>query len=173
MTTTSSLPRRLLTVLFACTLLLGVLQAATATPAEAATVVAPAKSGTGKRVVYSAPQQRVWLVRADNTVARSYLVSGHKGNTLPPAGTYQVRSRSVTTRSLDGKVTMKHMVRFHHAGRAWVGFHSIPRDRAGQPIQTTKQLGTPLSAGCIRQADDAARTLYDFAPVGTKVVVLR
>src|SRR5688500_1541738 len=35
----------------------------------------PAGSGSGRRIVYSNPQQRVWLAESDGTVVRSYLVS--------------------------------------------------------------------------------------------------
>ncbi|MFA9430114.1 L,D-transpeptidase [Egicoccus sp. AB-alg2] len=171
--------RRPSTVRLLC-LLLAVIVAFTTTssfeaaPAEAASSTAlPAKSGTGKRIVYSRVQQRVWLVRGDDTVKRTYLVSGHRHGTLPPVGTHSVRSKSATTTSLDGRLTMKYMTRFYWAGRAWVGFHSIPVDRAGNPIQSTKQLGTPLSSGCVRQAEADARALYDFAKVGTKVVVVK
>jgi lipoprotein-anchoring transpeptidase ErfK/SrfK len=38
-------------------------------------------------------------------------------------------------------------------------------------VQSPAQLGTPQSHGCIRLARPAARTLWRFAPVGTKVVV--
>jgi lipoprotein-anchoring transpeptidase ErfK/SrfK len=40
-------------------------------------------------------------------------------------------------------------------------------------VQTLSELGTPLSDGCIRQDVDDAKALYEFAPVGTAVVVVR
>ena len=39
-------------------------------------------------------------------------------------------------------------------------------------MQTVAQLGTPLSHGCIRQRTADARALWDFAPLGTTVVVV-
>jgi lipoprotein-anchoring transpeptidase ErfK/SrfK len=41
----------------------------------------------------------------------------------------------------------------------------------GERLQTTAELGTPLSHGCIRQARPDAKALWRFAPVGTTVVV--
>jgi lipoprotein-anchoring transpeptidase ErfK/SrfK len=41
----------------------------------------------------------------------------------------------------------------------------------GRLLQTRAQLGTPQSHGCIRQWLPDAKALWDFAPVGTKVVV--
>jgi len=38
-------------------------------------------------------------------------------------------------------------------------------------VQTRAQLGTPLSHGCIRQAEPDAKAMWRFARLGTKVVV--
>jgi hypothetical protein len=131
----------------------------------------PAGSGTGRRVVYSNPAQRVWLVDGDGFVEKSYLVSGKRG--VPARGTYQVYSRSrYTTAGHDG-ITMQWMVRFAHGTSLPIGFHSIPRDADGRPLQTENDLGGYRSAGCIRQADADAAHLWDWAPVGTKVVVIQ
>jgi lipoprotein-anchoring transpeptidase ErfK/SrfK len=40
-------------------------------------------------------------------------------------------------------------------------------------VQALRQLGTPLSDGCIRQAEDDAKALWKFTEVGTTVVVVR
>lgn len=141
-------------------------------PDSQATPAAPKHSGTGKRIVYDKSRQRVWLVRHDAVVAATYLVSGHKYGSLPAVGTYRVRSKSRYSGSLDGSVSMEYMVRFVYGNSRWIGFHSIPRDRAGRLIQSKSQLGTPTSSGCIRQALGDARRLWRFAPVGTKVVVV-
>src|SRR3546814_3131256 len=68
---------------------------------------------------------------------------------------------------------MKWMVRFAHGDRLAIGFHSIPRDAYGRPLQSESQLGTYRSSGCVRQADHKAQALYAWAPIGTRVVVLR
>jgi lipoprotein-anchoring transpeptidase ErfK/SrfK len=65
---------------------------------------------------------------------------------------------------------MQYFVRFTRGNNAAIGFHSIPT-KNGKALQTAAQLGTPQSHGCIRQALPDAKTLWDFAPVGTKVVV--
>ena len=130
----------------------------------------PAGSGSGRRIVYSNPQQRVWLVEANGTVIRSYLVSG-KYRT-PAAGTYSVFSKSRHTSAGHDGITMNDMVRFARGSRLAIGFHGIPRDRYGRPLQTEHDLGGFRSAGCVRQSDGDAAFLYDWAPIGTTVVVL-
>ena len=129
----------------------------------------PADSGEGRRVVFDMSEQRVWLVDARDAVRRSYLVSGSIYDNLDP-GTYSVYSRSRHAVGIDDSGTMEFMVRFTRGERAAIGFHSIPVDE-GERVQTRAELGTPLSHGCVRQWRPDARALWDFAPVGTTVVV--
>lgn len=136
----------------------------------APSTVLPADSGSGRRVVFSQSEQRVWLVNHNDAVRRTYLVSGSVTDNLQP-GTYQVYSRSRWAVGVDDSGTMQYFVRFTHGPTgAAIGFHTIPQ-KAGQPLQTAAQLGTPQSHGCIRQATPDAIALWDFAPDGTTVVV--
>jgi lipoprotein-anchoring transpeptidase ErfK/SrfK len=131
----------------------------------------PANSGTGRRIVFAMGSQRVWLVDgADDAVQRTYLVSGSVTDNLHP-GTYAVYSKSVDAVGVDDSGTMKYMVRFTRGDNAAIGFHDIPV-LDGDRVQTRADLGTPQSHGCIRQWRPDARALWDFAPVGTKVVVV-
>ncbi len=130
----------------------------------------PAGSGTGRRIVFDQSDQRVWLVEDGSTVERTYLVSGSRFNNLQP-GTYTVQSKSRHAGAFDGSGSMEYFVRFATGFSEPIGFHSVPRDNSGNLEQTKAQLGTPLSAGCVRQWLPDAIALWDFAPVGTKVVV--
>jgi len=133
----------------------------------------PPDSGSGKRIVYDVSAQQVWLVEADDTVARTYVVSGSRYDQLDE-GTYQVFSRSRHATSWHGTESMQFMVRFHRGARANIGFHDIPVNvLTGKRVQTLADLGTPLSDGCIRQDVVDAKALWAFAPEGTPVVVLR
>ncbi|MDN4162219.1 L,D-transpeptidase [Nocardioides abyssi] len=129
----------------------------------------PAGSGRGKRVVFSESRQRVWLVEGRKKVVRTYLVSGSVEDNLDP-GTYAVYSRSEQAYGIDDSGTMKYFVRFTQGERAAIGFHDIPIDD-GKKVQTAAELGTPQSHGCIRQRRADAIALWDFAPLGTTVVV--
>lgn len=113
--------------------------------------------------------QRVWLVDSDDQVATTYPVSGSVTDNLH-AGTYAVYSRSRWAVGVDDSGRMQYFVRFARGANAAIGFHSIPT-RNGHPLQARSQLGTPQSHGCIRQWLPNAIKLWDFAPVGTKVVV--
>ncbi|MCX6396505.1 MAG: L,D-transpeptidase [Propionibacteriales bacterium] len=130
----------------------------------------PAGSGTGRRVVFSMEEQRVWLVNSQNKMLATYLVSGSLTNNLQ-RGTYDVYSRSRWAVGIDDSGVMQYFVRFTRGKNAPIGFHSIPT-KNGDPLQTEKQLGTPQSHGCIRQRLVDAERLWNFAPVGTEVVVV-
>lgn len=131
----------------------------------------PANSGSGMRIVYGGSAQRVWMVDRYDLVVDTYLVSG-RANT-PATGSYSVYSKSENAWAGHDGITMKWMVRFAHGDRLAIGFHSIPRDAYGRPLQSESQLGTYRSSGCVRQADAKAQALYAWAPIGTRVVVLR
>jgi hypothetical protein len=131
----------------------------------------PAQSGTGKRIVFDQSLQRVWLVGGDDTARRTYLVSGSVTDNLQP-GTYDVYARSRWAVGIDDSGVMQYFVRFTQGPTgAAIGFHTIPT-KNGTPLQTKAQLGTPQSHGCIRQATPDAIALWNFAPVGTEVVVV-
>ena len=130
----------------------------------------PADSGEGRRIVFSETAQRVWLVGAAGSVERTYLVSGSKYDNLNP-GTYTVQSKTRHATAFDYSGTMEYFVRFATGYTAPIGFHTVPVDNSGRREQTKKQLGTPTSSGCVRQWRDDAIALWNFAPVGTKVVV--
>lgn len=129
----------------------------------------PPDSGEGRRVVFDMGDQRVWLVRDDGSVLRTYLVSGSRYDNVEP-GTYEVYSRSERAYGIDGSGSMRYMVRFTRGENAAIGFHDIPV-RDGKRVQRRDQLGTPLSHGCVRQWRPDAKALWRFAPVGTTVVV--
>lgn len=132
----------------------------------------PEGSGTGRRLVYERQGQRVWAVDEDENVIRSWLVTGSQYNNELP-GTHYVYSRSIESTAWNGAARLPKMVRWLQTERGHIGFHGIPtRMDTGEPYQTDAELGTRLSGGCQRQADLDADFVWDFAPEGTKVVVL-
>jgi lipoprotein-anchoring transpeptidase ErfK/SrfK len=132
----------------------------------------PARSGSGRRVVYSEHTMHVWAVNAHGSVVRDWSVSGRPD--WPNAGTYHVFSKSRSSRSTISDVGFQYMIRFAHGHTTNIGFHSIPYDSSGHLIQTVKQLGHPVKGGgCIRSQLKDAEWLYGWSPIGTTVVVVR
>ncbi|MCP3995825.1 MAG: L,D-transpeptidase [bacterium] len=135
------------------------------------TVPLPEATGSGRRIVYANAAQRVWIVEENDTVADTYLVSGREG--VPAPGIYEVFSMSETAFAGHDDITMWFMVRFTRASSGIaIGFHSIPNNANGEPMQTEEQLGEFHSAGCVRQSIGHAAALFEWASIGTPVHVL-
>jgi hypothetical protein len=152
-----------------------VVEGGTAGPLEsgaesAAMATPPPGSGEGRRIVYSQSTMHVWLVEADGTVAREYPIIGRRG--LPKPGAYAVYSKSERSVSPKYGLTFNWMVRFAYGKELRIGFHDIPV-KDGVPISDETQMGLPLGmGGCVRQTTENAKFLYDWASLGTPVVVL-
>jgi lipoprotein-anchoring transpeptidase ErfK/SrfK len=130
----------------------------------------PANSGAGKRIVYCNSCQPVWLVDETNDVIATYPVSGHRG--MPRPGTYHVFRKLVEGRSkAHPDLRLPYVVGFAWGATTDIGFHGIPLRSNGSPIESDAQLGQPLSSGCVRENQWAAKLLYDWTPEGTAVVV--
>lgn len=132
----------------------------------------PVDGGSGRRVVYSKSQQTVWAYDENNTIIKMHRVSGRQDPRDPLPGTYQVWSRSIRTFAINNPtITWNYMVRFAKGDRDGnIGFHEIPY-QYGQPVQTIDQLGQALSGGCVRQAPQDAIWMWNWAQIGTVVVV--
>ncbi len=130
----------------------------------------PAGSGSGRRIVYSNSAQRVWLIDGNENIVDYYAVSGKRG--VPSPGQYRVFSKSTLAYAGHDGITMKHMVRFAWGSELAIGFHAIPRYADGSRLQSDAALGSYRSAGCVRQSDHKAQALYNWAGIGTRVVVL-
>ena len=135
----------------------------------------PANSGTGRRAVYSKSLQKVWVVNGNNQLIKEHRVSGKLRYCDPRPGEYRVYSRSRYTFSIQNpSLIWGYMVRFAKGCNGGnIGFHEIPTDkRTGYKVQSVSQLGTPLSGGCVRQAVSDSVWIWNWAYIGTKVVVL-
>ena len=132
----------------------------------------PPNSGSGRRLVYERAGQRIWAVGEDNVVIRSWLVSGSKYNNETP-GSHAVYSRSDVSTAWNGKAFLYKMVRWLKTDIGAIGFHALPIHRSDNtPYQTDAELGTRLSGGCQRQANLDADFTWDFAQIGTPVIVI-
>ena len=124
---------------------------------------------TGKRIVYSIGQQRVVLYEADGTAVGDFRVSGNLN--LPKPGMYHVIAEGKRVNGQSGNLRLPWFTRFAYGPTADIGFHGIPVRPDGSWIQSEAQLGQPLSAGCVRMLESAAKLIFDWAPGGTPVEV--
>lgn len=137
---------------------------------EIAIVDAPFKTvtitETGKWIEVDLSQQKVTLY-AGNTVVQSFIISSGTAATPTIPGEYhvwhKVASQTMTERSsASGDY-------FYLPNVKWVSY--FDGDRAFHGTYWHHNFGHPMSHGCINMTEDDAKIVYDFAPVGTKVVV--
>jgi L,D-transpeptidase catalytic domain len=134
--------------------------------------VPPVDGLSGRRIVYSKTKQTVWVYDESNTIIKMHRVSGRQDPRDPSPGVYQVWSRSLHTFAIHNpSITWNYMIRFAKGDRDGnIGFHDIPY-QYGKPVQTVDQLGQALSGGCVRQAPEDAIWMWNWAGIGTVVVV--
>lgn len=132
----------------------------------------PPNSGSGRRAVYSKSQQTVWAFDDNGALIKAHRVSGKQTPQDPTPGVYRVWSRSIRTYSINNpSITWGYMVRFAKGAQGGnIGFHEIPF-QYGRPVQSLAQLGQALSGGCVRQAQPDAIWMWNWAGIGTVVVV--
>jgi hypothetical protein len=122
----------------------------------------PGDSGTGLRVVYALEDRRVWLVGANEQPTRTFEVSPSTAS--PSPGTYEVTSRVSSTIGSDG-VRIEHVVVFDTEDGVVFGF-SAAVDGSAPDADAAKKTGG------IRESRADATAMWEFAQVGTRVVVI-
>lgn len=130
--------------------------------AESNAAALPGRSGTGRRVVYSVQADRVWLVAANDKVRRTFSVT--PGTVAPTPDTYAVTSRSGSIPGSDG-VPVEHVVRFANVDGTTIGFSAAVDGSTSAPDPGKK-------LGGIRESRADGDAMWEFATVGTKVVVV-
>jgi hypothetical protein len=132
-------------------------------PKETAPAKVPDGSGTGRRIVYSLAQKRVWLVDASDAARRTFTV--WPGTVSPDPGTYTVSVRRETTTGSDG-VEIEHIVYFAAKSGLSIAFSNAVDGSSPPPAKSGQQTGG-IRMGA---ADGAA--LWTFGSTGTKVAVV-
>ena len=131
-------------------------------PEPSATAL-PDASGTGRRIVYSLGEKRVWLVDASEAARRTFAV--WPGTVDPAPGTYSVSlRRGDPTTGSDG-VRIEHIVYFTAVDGVNVAFSNAVDGSSPPPAGGTQTGGIRM-----KTADGSA--LWTFGETGTKVVVV-
>ncbi|MFE3856679.1 hypothetical protein ACFXPN_36790 [Streptomyces griseorubiginosus] len=135
---------------------------ASARPEPSATAV-PDASGTGRRIVYSLGEKRVWLVDASEAARRSFAV--WPGTVDPAPGTYSVSLRRGDPQTGSDGVRIEHIVYFTAVDGVNVAFSNAVDGSSPPPANGARTGGIRMKA-----ADGSA--LWTFGETGTKVVVV-
>ncbi|WNI17142.1 hypothetical protein [Actinacidiphila sp. ITFR-21] len=123
----------------------------------------PANSGTGKRIVYSLSQQRVWVVPPGGAPVATFTVV--PGTVPAKPGTHYVSGRTPSTVGGDG-ARIEHVVYFEYTAETWVAFSARTDDKVVAP-------GRSLHTGGIRAHRADIARIWNNTVHGSTVVVLK
>jgi hypothetical protein len=129
----------------------------------AAPVVVPDGSGTGRRIVYSLGQKRVWLVDASDASRRTFTV--WPGTVSPDPGSYTISQRTDATTGSDG-VQIEHIMYFAAKSGLSIAFSNAVDGSSPPPASGIRTSGIRMG-----KADGSA--LWTFGETGTTVVVVK
>ena len=102
---------------------------------------------------------------------RDVLVARVGPHGTPPFGTYSIQRR--LNPDTAGDLILPYFQGFLRGSSGkWFGFHGIPLNPNGTPIEPDDQLGRPESHGCIRLSQADAAILWNWGSVGTVVVAV-
>lgn len=121
-------------------------------------------TGTDKwlEVDLSTQTLTMWL---GSQAVKSFLISSGKAATPTQIGEGMIYSKT-SSMTMTGTIAGDY---FYVPNVKWVSFFN-----GGEAIHGTywhKNFGYPMSHGCINMTEADAKTIYDFAPIGTKVIV--
>jgi lipoprotein-anchoring transpeptidase ErfK/SrfK len=133
-----------------------------------AVIAAPLTSSAKaqKTIVVSISHQMLWAYKGDQVVLSSYVSTGRAGFDTP-VGSFSVLSK-LPSQSMEGVI-----------GGEYYNVPDVPDvmyfTNEGHALHGTywhNNFGTPMSHGCVNLPMDVAAWLYDWAPVGTPVLII-
>jgi len=145
---------------------LSIPQAGSLAPASAP---APAGTGGGKRIVVDLSEQHLYAYQGETQVY-SFVASTGMPGAGTRAGTFRVLDKIPNAYASTWNLQMPHWLGIYWAGATENGIHALPILSNGQRLWAG-YLGTPVSYGCIVLGVEEARLLYEWAHVGTPVVI--
>ena len=124
---------------------------------------------TGKRIEVSISKQRMYVWQGD-TLLYTWVCSTGKSGSGTAAGRFQVQSKIPEAWGGQWSLRMPYWLGIYWAGTLENGIHALPILSNGQKLWDG-YLGQRVSYGCIILSTEAAKTIYDWAEIGTPVII--
>ena len=139
---------------------------------ESAPAIAPAigaDTGRSHRIVVDISDQRLYAYQ-DGAPLHNFIAStGEPGRDTRP-GSYSVLTKIPNAYGATWNIWMPNWLGIYWAGSLQNGIHALPILPGGGRLWDG-WLGTPVSYGCVILGVWEAQTLYDWAEVGTPVII--
>lgn len=126
-----------------------------------------AKVKTGKYIDINLKSQ-VMSIFEDGEVLDTYMVSSGKRGMETPQGSFTIANKTPRAWSKKYGLFMPYWMAIVRSGD--FGIHELPEWPGGYK-EGQNHLGTPVSHGCVRLGVGPAQRVYNFADVGTPVII--
>ena len=129
-----------------------------------------APAGSGQRILVSISQQHMWVYDGSTQVYSFVISTGMHNSTA--TGSFTILDKIPRAYGATWDLWMPDWMGIYYAGTLENGIHALPILSNGQTLWAGL-LGQPASFGCIILSTADAKTLYDWANVGTPVIIQR
>jgi len=126
-------------------------------------------AGGSKKIVVSISKQHLWAYSGDQVVF-SFVASTGMARSPTAPGTYQVLDKIPMAYASTWNLQMPYWLGIYYVGRIENGIHALPILANGQRLWAGL-LGRPASFGCVILDTVSAKRLYDWADIGTPVII--
>lgn len=138
-----------------------------ATRLDEAKIYAQPQILTGKYIDISLTHQNM-VIFEDGKVLDAFLISSGRKGFNTPIGTFKIENKYPRAWSKNYSLWMPNWMAFLPTGQ--MGIHELPEWPGGYK-EGANHLGTPVSHGCVRLGVGPAKQVYDWAEIGTPVVI--
>jgi tetratricopeptide (TPR) repeat protein len=122
---------------------------------------------TDKHIEVNLTQQRMYVWQGDTLLYKWLCSSGQPGRNTA-SGRFKILDKIPEAWASTWSLRMPYWMGIYYAGSLENGIHALPILSNGQ-ILWAGLLGSPASYGCIILSTENARTLYEWAEIGTPV----
>jgi len=122
---------------------------------------------TGKYIDISLKYQNM-VIFEDGKVISAHIISSGKKGMETPQGQFSIHNKSLRAWSKTYALFMPYWMAFLPSGE--MGIHELPEWPNGYK-EGANHLGIPVSHGCVRLGIGDAKEVYDWAEIGTPVII--
>lgn len=123
----------------------------------------------GKAIYVSVYKQRMFVYNNGRLVYNFVVSTGLPGRNTA-RGNFKVQSKIPEAWSSLWQLRMPQWMGIYNVGTYENGIHALPINKRGQKLWAGT-LGRPASFGCVILGDKNAATLFNYAPMGTPVII--
>jgi lipoprotein-anchoring transpeptidase ErfK/SrfK len=123
-----------------------------------------------QRIVVDISEQQMYVYEGDNLLWKWVVSTGEPGRDTA-VGQFKIQSKIEKAYASTWNLDMPYWLGIYWSGSIEDGIHALPINRATGLKLWEGLLGRRVSYGCIILSDENARTLYEWAKMGTPVIV--